>query len=113
MKFIIKKVSTDKKPCENAFSGIVYFRNIKTIKSFDLNNKFIKENWFNEGYNHRQEDDCLVKDYSKRIWFIYIDNITELNNLTLNSGKIIMEESNYHDINLLKYYEITIYDDYI
>lgn len=110
MKFMVKRTSNcfcdNVSPCETAKQEpciIVDERNVDD----PIKNKYIAEDWYLRGENHRVENGHIKRDLKDIQFFIEIESLDELVSFVNKNGSIVIEQSD--DPSFLR---IEIYDDY-
>lgn len=126
MKFIISRTSIwddNKQPCKEAIKEKYIYNDQldpKYLSNYpEHTRKYIKEEWYKNGFNHREESEIFKREIEKEDWFIEINSIDELIIFIKKYGNLVIsnkdKNSNYkYDTD--KYnnenYEIEIYDNY-
>ena len=111
MKFLIRRVSDWRgveRPCKNAYQEPYIMYDIRG-NSRSIESKMGRNLWLATGKNHREENECFVRDFDKTGWFVNIEDLRDLLNLELECGALIVDRTKTHDIG----YDITIYDGFI
>ena len=116
MKAIIRRTSIlgDAKPCDEAKPAQATLQDWRTLKTLDeaRKHKFLGEEWFKEGTNHREEKGMVVRDLPcQKVWAIEINSLDDLIALHLKYGDIIITgdgDDEYKEYPL----QLEIYDDY-
>lgn len=104
MKYSISRTSGGTNPpCEGAVMGF-YDREIKFVKGMYSPNE-----WNSSGKNHREEIDStgriiMCKEIEIECWFIELNSLNELNEISEKHGDIIISKDDV--------WKIEIYDDY-
>lgn len=109
--FTVSRVSQHHKdketpPCENAV--------LETLLQVDsrrwLNPK--EENdWYQQGINHRIENDRICRDFPRKIWIIQFKNDKEFMQFLSEHEPVILHENRAHLKEPL--WHLEIYDDYL
>lgn len=111
MEFMITRTSnwSTVRPCDEAYEKVYSRKDIRTLKSFEeYDNKF-RDNFLDNGSNHRiNEDGYIEREFEDKAWFIKINSLEDLLNLQNKYGQIIVGQS----WNNYEYMMIEIYDGY-
>lgn len=111
MELMVSRTSTDSdnKPCDEAYQKqYVYIDRRRWKTPEEITDEITKREWFNEGRNHRIEDNNIMRDFDRVGWFVNIDSLDDLMKFIAKYGNIVIETS-YRNHNILA---IEIYDDY-
>lgn len=106
--FIVSRTSEwdkNKSPCDEAFKAKIKNIDIRNAKSpCELNDEYTRENWYNQGSDHRVIDGNIARDmgYNAR-WVIEVNDVMEF---VRKYGQIVIN----HDF--WGFPHIEIYDDY-
>jgi len=99
----------DDKPCEEAYLDKYIYTDERQINDpSKFYYKENKENWYKEGKNHRVEDGHIKRDFENEAYFININSLEELNELSNKYGELVISSS-FGNKNIPS---IEIYDDY-
>lgn len=92
MKYMIFRTSDfDNKPCEEAYLDKYISIDERAV---DAPSKIIDgDDWYKEGKNHRIENGHIKRDFEDEEYFIDIDSLEKLNNLSSKYGEIIISSS--------------------
>jgi hypothetical protein len=111
MKFAIRRTSEweDRiSPCEGAVQ-LPYIRIDERTVNDPMKNKYIGEDWYKEGTNHRVENGHIKRDFEEKCWFIEIETLEDLMNLRNREGQPLIIDSSNNNPNIP---QIEIYDNY-
>lgn len=97
MKFKITNFYTDDSPHPKAFKEKYYYIDERSVDSPAKIPWSIRHNdiswWYNDGFNHRVENEHIKREFEYERWCINIENLEELMSL----GNIRLEKSNDSD----------------
>ena len=111
MKYKVSRTSdwSANKPCEEAFEDSYIQIDERIVDSPEkLNVKSDRDEWYNNGTNHRMENGHIKRDFESRGWFVNIETLEDLNKFVDKYGNIVFQKSS--DNSDIK--EVEIYDDY-
>lgn len=109
MQFGIRRTSIwgDECPYKHAYQASYVRIDERTVDD-PMKNKYIGEDWYKEGKNHRVENGHIKRDFEDKHWFIDIESLEDLMELYEREGQLIIE-SVYGNPNIPC---IEIYDNY-
>lgn len=85
------------KPCARAVRKRYVWKDHRSFSSPDYFHEKNREEWFEEGENHRIENGHIVRDLVRMGWFISVDNLEELHTLFRECSLLSISLGTYGD----------------
>ncbi len=114
MRFMVYRTSDfsiRESPCEEAFMESVVRHDVRTWPSWsEITNQQVKDTWYDEGSNHREEDGCIVRDMEPvDCWFVDLNTMEDMLRFVQKHGEIVISQVAWTNRD---YMQLEIYDDY-